>query len=262
MLDNSKLYDISLPFADVWYACLSTFELSVPMPGQMWREQSWAEQDIETSVLPWTLTVRMNVSPIKNFDNDNIQVLAENLKQLKECLVFLKELYNPVNTNEKAEFVDKIETVIKCLLEIREFLMSDARNTLTSRQYDILTMEEDTVITDPSIQFFGIDWTLLNSRVKILEKKLKAYMKNLKVVKLDVMMLASILKIITQMSTELHQHSIAVVVPKKMEKIPSHNKLSATTSESKPEVRQRKAMPLEKGHCQSEKMRRKSFNVN
>ena len=204
----------------------------------------------------------MNAAPIKSSGNDDIQVLVENLKQLKECLHILKELNDPVNRDEKEEFVDKIETVIKCLLNIRELLMSNTRNTLTMRQYDILTMEEETVITDPSIQFFGIDWTLLSSRIKILEKKLLAYIKNLQVAKLDVMMLASILRIISQVSTELHQHSIVVVVPKKKRMTPSHSKLSATTSENKHVIRGMETTPLENGHCLSEKIRRKSFNVN
>ena len=204
----------------------------------------------------------MDSAPFKSSGNDDIQVLVDNLKQLKECSNILKELNDPVNTDEKEEFVDKIETVIKCLLDIRELLMSDARNILTMRQYDILTMEEETVITDPSIQFFGIDWTLLNSRIKILEKKLLAYMKNLQVAKLEMMMLASILKIISQMSTELHHHSIAVVVPKKKKMTPSHNKLSATTSESKHVIRGMETTPIENGQCLSEKIRRKSFNVN
>ena len=156
----------------------------------------------------------MDIVSSNTFDTEKLETTLDNLKSLKECVHTLKELNDPIKMTEKEQFVDKVETIIKCLLNIRELLMSDVRNFLTTRQYEILTIEEDTFIMDPSIQFFGLDWDLLSSRLKTLEAKLLSYMKNLQIARMEVMVLASILKIISQTSTELHQYSIAVVVPK------------------------------------------------
>ena len=141
----------------------------------------------------------MEIVSEESFDDGKMRAIIDNLKNLKECVSNLKDLKDPINPNEKAFFVDKVETVIKCLLDIRELLMSDARNCLTTRQFEILTMEEDTFIMDPSIQFFGLDWTLLFSRLKIMESKLISYLKNLQSKKM--MTFASLLKIISQTST-------------------------------------------------------------
>ena len=140
--------------------------------------------------------------------------------------------------------------------------MSDARKLLTTRQFDILTMEDDTFIMDPSIQFFGLDWTLLFSRLKIMESKLISYLKNRQSKKMELMILASILKIISQTSTELHQHCIAVVVPKINEKPLTTKKISSSTRESELILRKMETSNFEKGHCFSETLRRKPFNFN
>ena len=148
----------------------------------------------QPSVWHHTPAEEMDIISDESFNDDKIGATLDNLKYLKECLQNLKDLNDPINTDEKEVFVDKVEMVIKSLLEIRELLMVDVRNFLTSRQYDILTMEEDTFIMDLSIQFFGLDWTLLTSRLKIMESKLLSYMKNLQLKRMEVMTLASILK--------------------------------------------------------------------
>ena len=216
----------------------------------------------QSSVWHHTPAEEMDIISDESFNDDKIGATLDNLKYLKESLQNLKDLNDPINTDEKEVFVDKVEMVIKSLLEIRELLMSDVRNFLTSRQYDILTMEEDTFIMDPSIQFFGLDWTLLTSRLKIMENKLLSYMKNLQLKRMEVMTLASILKIISQTSTELHQHSIAVVLPKKNEKPLKNIKINVIPRDSKQGLRKMETTPLEKGHCFSERLRRKSFNFN
>ena len=89
-----------------------------------------------------------------------------------------------------------------------------------------------------------------------------SYMKNLQLKRMEVMTLASILKIISQTSTELHQHSIAVVLPKKNEKPLKSIKINVVARDSKQGLRKMETNPLEKGKCFSERLRRKSFNFN
>ena len=204
----------------------------------------------------------MEIVSEESFADDEMEATLDHLKNLKECVSNLKDLNNPIKPSEKELFVDKVETAIKCLLDIRELLMSNARNLLTTQQFDILTMEEDTFIMDPSIQFFGLDWTLLFSRLKMLESKLLSYLKNLESKKMEMMTLASILKIISQTSTELHQYCVAVVVPKISAKPLTTKKISSSTRESKLILRKMETSTLEQGHCFSETLRRKSFNFN
>ena len=95
-----------------------------------------------------------------------------------------------------------------------------------------------------------------------MESKLISYLKNLQSKKMEMMTLASILKIISQTSTELHQHCIAVVVPKINEKPLTTKKISSSTRESELILRKMETSNFEKGHCFSETLRRKSFNFN
>ena len=197
--------------------------------------------------------------------NDKMSAMLDKFQLLKEALKDLKALDDPI-TEDKNLFVNKVEIVIKNLLEIRDNLMSGAQHFLTTRQFDVLTMEEDTLIMDPSIQFFGLDWTLLFSRIQRMKKKILSYIKDLQSKKIDMMTLASILKTISQTSLELHQHCMAVIgdkmADKKNDKKISSQKICVSKEEKVRMLQKNETIPLEKSQCFSEKLRRKSVNFN
>ena len=201
-----------------------------------------------------------------NGDNQ-IKLIVEKHRCLSDDLEVLQTLGIPMTREGKETLTDKVDTILVSLLVMKELLIDSARHYLTARQVFVLEMEEETAITDPSIQFFGLEWTLLNKRWQRIGRKVVSYSESLESKKVEMVTLASILKMMNQMGIELHHHQVAVISdqlsPDHLERqLHNQRRVSNIGERAKIDKHTPNHLSLEKGQCFSEKLRRKSFNFN
>lgn len=199
--------------------------------------------------------------------DDQVKLILEKHKHLSEDLKAIQMLEIPRTREGKLYLSEKVE---KCLVSIsftKELLIESARQYLTARQMFVLDMDEDSPVGDPSIQFFGIEWTLLFKRWQRIGRKVVSYGESLGSKKVEMMLLASILKMMNHTHMELQHHQVAIIsgqlTPEHLEKqLHNQRRVSNIGEKAKRDKNVPTHLSLEKGECFSEKLRRKSFNIN
>ena len=181
----------------------------------------------------------------KHFDWENLTDLLDGIRRVER----------PENFSEKELFVHKVETTIRYLLEIRENVVREAMKFLSQKQMNILSVEEELVNADPSVEYFGIDWTLLYSRVATLKRLLLPSTSTVRT--LEMTSLAAILKILSQTTLELHLHCMTMVIEKKESNLLMNKKDSKLLETMKPSLCKTTSCCIEKGQKESSGIRSK-----
>ena len=145
--------------------------------------------------------------------NDNqVTFILEKHKCLTEEFKAIQALGVPITKEGKVSLSEMLETESLVTLSfMKRLLIENARKVQTVRQMSVLETDEEMPIGDPSIQFFGIEWSLLFKRWQRIGRKIVSYNKSLESRKVDMMLLASIIKMMNQTQLELEHHRVAIV---------------------------------------------------
>merc|ERR1711915_416589 len=96
------------------------------------------------------------------------------------------------------------------LEDIREALLDSVRNQLSPRQLSVLDIDDQTVDTDPSTEYFGLEWDSLFGRCFSLGLDMRIFKQRLEAGVVDTIGLASMLKVLATVSGQVEQHQKAL----------------------------------------------------
>ena len=142
---------------------------------------------------------------------ESLETVQEKYEKVKDCLDQLRVTGVPVSDEEKEEVRITIEDLKSELQEMKEIMINTARPYLSPKQVCLLEPIEEPLSSDPSIQYFGLEWSLFMTRWKKVEKKIFIYKKNLETHLVDFSRLVSIVDLINSTSVDLSLHLWAIV---------------------------------------------------
>ena len=191
-----------------------------------------------------------------------IKIILDHHKQVNEDLKVIQNLGAPITEEGKMSIDEKLESkVLVALVYMKKVLIEIARKFQTARQMAVLELDKETPVADPSVQFFGVEWILLFKRWKKIGHKIATYGEILKYKKVDLVLLGTILQLLNQTMVELQHHQIAVVsgnLTQQQLDITLKDQRRVTTIG---EHAKKDKLVLSEAEI-SEKLRRKSFNIN
>ena len=152
---------------------------------------------------------------------------------------------------------------------MNEIVTTTTRPYLSAKQLTSLAQTEEAVSSDPSIQFFGLEWNWFLSKWKKLGKKMYVYQKNVETNFVNISRVLSIIELINSTSADLTLHSWAVLtdqlseeklreqifVQRKMSYLGKIQKLDKQPSVSKDCIRK-------SDQCIFQQIRRKSTHIS
>ena len=140
-----------------------------------------------------------------------MKTVQEKYEKVKDCLDLLRVTGAPVSDEGKVEVRIKIEDLKSELQEMKEIIINTARPYLSPKQLSLLEPIEEPLSSDPSIQYFSLEWSLFMTRWKKVEKKIFIYKKNLETHFVDFSRLVSIIELINSTSADFRLHVWAIV---------------------------------------------------
>ena len=191
----------------------------------------------------------------------------DNYREISDYLNKIEQFGVDLSADKKTFLLKTIKAALESLATMKEMLVESAKVQLSARQSFVLETNEDAPVMDPSVQFFGIEWTRLLKRWQKVGKKLPIYIESLESRKVDVVLLISILKQLDQIKMELQHHQVAItsnqLTDEHLQKqLNSQRRVSNIGEKARLERASQSHLAPEKGGYFSEKLRRKSFNIN
>ena len=143
-------------------------------------------------------------------DNANKDDLKSLINKITDDLSELKLCENTSQEKDKKLTADIIDKICLQLEAAKEEVLKTAAKHITSMQLENLQGLQNSQYSNPSVQFFGLDWTLFLSRWKKVDKKVFLFEKNLKTGALDYPMVCSVIRLICLSKEDLCLHNLAV----------------------------------------------------
>ena len=131
-----------------------------------------------------------------------MKTVQEKHKKVKDCLDQLRVNGAHISDEEKVEVKITIEDLKSELQEMKEIIINTARPYLSPKQLSLLEPIEEPLSSDPSIQYFGLEWSLFMTRWKKVENKIFIYKRNHETHFVDFSRLVSIVELINSTSTD------------------------------------------------------------
>merc|ERR1712098_491426 len=104
----------------------------------------------------------------------------------------------------------RVMQIIAELEDIRDILLDSVKDSLSPRQLSVLDKEEEE-LTDPSVQFFGVEWDSVFAKCFSLGLNIRIFKQRLEGGMVDSINLATILTDLKMVVTQMEQHSIALL---------------------------------------------------
>merc|ERR1712002_625605 len=104
----------------------------------------------------------------------------------------------------------RVMQIIAELEDIRDILLESVKDSLSPRQLSVLDKEEEE-LTDPSVQFFGVEWDSVFAKCFSLGLNIRIFKQRLEGGMVDSINLASILADLSMVEKQMEQHSIALL---------------------------------------------------
>merc|ERR1711936_817556 len=107
----------------------------------------------------------------------------------------------------------RVVQIIAELQDMRDILVESVRYKLSPRQVSVIDteQEEEEVETDPSVQFFGVEWDRVFAKCFSIGLNIRIFKQRLEGGMVDTISLASILVEVRKVEREMEQHSVAVL---------------------------------------------------
>jgi hypothetical protein len=120
----------------------------------------------------------------------------------------IKELRDTIREEDHPLVLRRVGQVVAELADIRDMLVAMVRSRLSPRQLSVL---EEEVVEDPSVQFFGVEWDTVFGRCFNLGLNIRIFKARLENDVVDSLGLAGILADLRRVEQEVEQHSVAIL---------------------------------------------------
>merc|ERR1712013_946588 len=144
-------------------------------------------------------------------NRDDIKEVEEKLGRTTR---YMQEVRNIGSSMKKEEILlgkRRVMHIIAELEDIRDILVDCVKDSLSPRQLSVLDYEEEDSETDPSVQFFGVEWDSVFAKCFSLGLNIRIFKQRLECGIVDSINLASILTDLSMVEKQMEQHSIALL---------------------------------------------------
>merc|ERR1712168_1229392 len=126
----------------------------------------------------------------------------------------MQEVRNIGSSMKKEEILlgkRRVMQIIAELEDIRDILVDCVKDSLSPRHLAVLDYEEEDSETDPSVQFFGVEWDSVFAKCFSLGLNIRIFKQRLEGGMVDSINLATILTDLKMVEKQMEQHSIALI---------------------------------------------------
>lgn len=169
------------------------FDIAVPKKEEIFKEISSSESEVE------------ELKEIINKENN----LEDVEKLVGECSTLLRHAKEKNPLTDSTSILDNISKVEFGLDLLRQRLLSSAFYMLTAQEYSGIVRDSG-VSADPSVEFFGLEWTSVFRRFYKLGVELRLLKTGLQQNRMNVDRLCTCLSLINQLTMEAQMHGQAV----------------------------------------------------
>jgi len=169
------------------------FDIAVPKKEEIFKELSSSESEVE------------ELKEIINKENN----LEDVEKLVGECSTLLRHAKEKNPLTDSKSIMDNISKVEFGLDLLRQRLLSSAFYMLTAQEYSGIVRDSG-VSADPSVEFFGLEWTSVFRRFYKLGVELRLLKTGLQQNRMNVDRLCTCLSLINQLTLEAQMHGQAV----------------------------------------------------
>merc|ERR1719431_1110948 len=146
----------------------------------------------------------------KDMESKEVQGLEERLGRTTRYMEEVKRIGTSMKKEDVSLVKRRVMQIIAELEDIRDILLDSVRGSLSPRQLSVLDNEED-LETDPSVQFFGVEWDSVFAKCFGLGLNIRIFKQRLEGGMVDSINLASILTDLKMVEKQMEQHSIALI---------------------------------------------------
>lgn len=169
------------------------FDIAVPKKEEIFKEISSSESEVE------------ELKEIINKENN----LEDVEKLVGECSTLLRHAKEKNPLTDSTSILDHISKVEFGLDLLRQRLLSSAFYMLTAQEYSGIVRDSG-VSADPSVEFFGLEWTSVFRRFYKLGVELRLLKTGLQQNRMNVDRLCTCLSLTNQLTMEAQMHGQAV----------------------------------------------------
>jgi len=142
---------------------------------------------------------------------DEMEEVEDKLGRTTRYMQEVKTLGTSMKKEEIMLGKRRVMQIVAELEDIRDILLDSVRDNLTPRQLSVLVYEEGGPETDPSEQFFGVEWDSVFAKCFSLGLNIRIFKQRLEAGMVDTINLASILAELRTVENQIEQHSIALL---------------------------------------------------
>ena len=147
----------------------------------------------------------------QNKDDDEGQKVEEKLGRTTRYMHEVKEIGVSMKEEDLRLVKRRLVQIVAELQDIRDTLMDSVKDKLSPRQMSVLDIDQEELETDPSVQFFGIEWDSVFAKCFSLGLNIRIFKQRLEGGMVDSISLASILTELSKVEMQMEQHSIALL---------------------------------------------------
>jgi len=144
-------------------------------------------------------------------ENKEVQGLEERLGRTTRYMEEVKRIGTSMKKEDISLVKRRVMQIIAELEDIRDILLDSVKGSLSPRQLSVLDNEEEDLETDPSVQFFGVEWDSVFAKCFGLGLNIRIFKQRLEGGMVDSINLASILTDLKMVEKQMEQHSIALI---------------------------------------------------
>merc|ERR1711970_53228 len=154
--------------------------------------------------------IQTNMCKAENNKEEELSV-EEKLGLATRYLHQVKEL--GVSTREENLRLVKrrVVQIIAVMQNMGDTLVESVRDKLSPMQVSVIDTEHEEVETDPSVQFFGVEWDSVLAKCFSIGLNIRIFKQRLEGGMVDTISLASILVQARKVEREMEQHSVAIL---------------------------------------------------
>ena len=147
----------------------------------------------------------------QNKDGEEGQEVEEKLGRTTRYMQEVKKISASMKKEDLLLVKRRVMQIIAELEDIRDILMDSVKDKLSPRQLSVLDINQDELETDPSVQFFGVEWDSVFAKCFSLGLNIRIFKQRLEGGMVDSISLASILRELRMVENQMEKHSIALL---------------------------------------------------
>ena len=146
----------------------------------------------------------------ESYENQIIEAQGK-YEKVWDGLYQLKSMGPSVEDKEKENVREIVDDLVQNMHEIKDIVMKTARHLLTTKEINKLEDQDENSSSDPSIQFFGLEWSLFLPRWSHVGESLLLYWTNLESGIVDISGVRGLHQLINYTVEDISLHCLAVI---------------------------------------------------